>query len=571
MTLSALPDLAEKRGLDAASINGTSADRLTTAVDGRASITFVDENAGYLNTLVAYEIGQDGSFGPAQVVFARVDGPDRGGGPLTSGDTVELGDFGAGTRLGLALLQDADARGLDLEDGSLEFRARDGSPANVGDGSPPELFHIRADGTETKVDVRIFHSTDGSPGKELENALNADGAEHTVSGIDTDGSVLIAFEDKLSTAKSFDGDYNDAIFKVTFEGGAGPGNGDPTQSVSSTPLTLPDGQTVALGVRTEATTSDDVAELSGVISLTGFLASCFNIAFVNDASGSTAALARDGAGQTIDLDGDGRPDTVFQAQVAAFNELAGQIGAAGLGNADLGVISFGSGASLDLETRIGDAAGLDAALRTPGSGGSTNFTAALQTAIDFFESQPDVDTASNIVYFLSDGQPNAGLPFAPTFDALTDPAGIDGLVNAFGAGTGTTKATLDQVDNTGGAKVFTDLSQLAAGLSGSSLAIDDILSVEISVNGVVQQTLDNTAFSDTPTGLQFGPVQLTGLDPAAVNTVDITAVLETDDGSLFDLVVETEIVGAGAPAEAALASAPSGVDTLVAEPLDLVA
>lgn len=564
MPLSALPTLVEKRSLDAASINGTAADRLTTSGAGTVSVAFVGEDAGFLSTLVAYEIGVDGSFGAARVVFANVDGPDRGGGPLTSGDTVELGDFAAGTRLGLALLQDAFGKGLDLESGSLEFRAADGGSANVGDGVPPELFHIRPDGTSVKVDLPIFHTTDGSPASPLQNTLNPGAAEHTVSGIDTDGGVVIAFEDKVSTVKTFDGDYNDAIFKVTFEGGAGPVTGDPTQAVDSAPVTLPDGQTVALGIRTESTTSDDVAELSGVLSLTGFLASSFNIAVVNDASGSTSALARDGAGQTIDLDGDGRADTVFQAQVAAFNELAGQIGAAGLGNADLGVISFGSGASLDLETRIGDVAGIDAALRAPGSGGATNFTAALQTAINFFNGQPDVDTASNIVYFLSDGQPNTGGSFAPNVATLTDPNGIDALVNAFGAGTGATKATLDQVDNTGGAQIFTDLSQLVAGLSGSSLAIDDILSVEISVNGIVQQTLDNAAFTNTPTGLQFGPVLLTGLDPAAVNTVDIAAVLETDDGSLFDLVVQTDIVGTAAPATSD-ASASMSLDMLIGE------
>jgi hypothetical protein len=109
------------------------------------------------------------------------------------------------------------------------------------------------------------------------------------------------------------------------------------------------------------------------------------------------------------------------------------------------------------------------------------------------------------------------------------------------------------VDNTGGSEVFTDLSQLAAGLSGSSLDADDIVSVDISVNGVVQQTLDGSAFTETPTGLQFGPLQLTGLDPDAVNDIDIDidAVITADDGSTFDLTLTTEILGAGSPSATA--------------------
>jgi hypothetical protein len=329
--------------------------------------------------------------------------------------------------------------------------------------------------------------------------------------------------------------------------GSTPGPEEPTRTADSPPLELPDGQEVALQVTTETATDDDEADLSGIISLTGFLASGFNVAFVNDASDSTTLPATDADGDPIDVDGDGTDDTIFTADVAAFNELADQLASDGVGTADLGVISFGTSATLDDTTTVSDAAGLDATLNDPGSGGGTDYAAALQAAIDFFNAQPDVDAATNVVYFLSDGLPNFD-NFDDEFAALTDAAGIDALVNAFGAGSGVDQATLDRVDNTGGSEVFTDLSQLVAGLSGSSLDPDDIVSVDISVNGVVQQTLDGSAFTETPTGLRFGPVVLTGLDPNSVNDVD--AVITTDDGSMFDLALTTQIPGAGSSSAA---------------------
>jgi hypothetical protein len=327
--------------------------------------------------------------------------------------------------------------------------------------------------------------------------------------------------------------------------GMAEGRSDGAQTARSAPVTLPDSQSVALSVVTEDRTTDGTTELSGVISLTGFLSNNYNIVVINDASGSTGSLARDGDGNYLDLDGDGQPDSIFEADVAAFNELATQLRAAGLGDADLGIVSFGSDATLDAATTIGNAAEIDAALNNPGSGGSTDYEAALQSAIAYFNGQSDVGTATNVVYFLSDGFPN-GPDYSDEYVALTNPAGIGAIVNAFGAGTGVSEDRLDEVDNTGGSEIFTDLSQIAAGLSGSSLDPSDITSVAISVNGTVQQTFDGSVFTDTPTGLRFGPVQLTGLDPAIVNSVAVNAVVTASDGSTFNLDLAASIPGSGA-------------------------
>ena len=91
MPLSALPTLTEKRGLDATLINGTAADRLTTTGNQTVTASFVTEDAGFLNSLVVYEVAADGTLQNAQVVFAVVDGPDRGGGKQVENESCGFG------------------------------------------------------------------------------------------------------------------------------------------------------------------------------------------------------------------------------------------------------------------------------------------------------------------------------------------------------------------------------------------------------------------------------------------------------------------------------------------------
>ena len=330
---------------------------------------------------------------------------------------------------------------------------------------------------------------------------------------------------------------------------------------------LPDGQDVALQIQTESSTDDDTAELTGTLSLTGFLASDFNIVYIVDDSGSTSLFARDANGQLIDLNNDGSSDSIFEGEVAAITELNEQLVANGLGNADGGLIQFGTTARTVVTTQLGADQNNNGQLDVveeflSPSDGLTNFEDALREGIDFFENQSDVDTATNIVYFLSDGEPTTGGEFTDEVATLQDPGGIDAIINAIGVGSGTNQTTLDEIDNTGGSQIITDLSQLVAGVSSSSLDIDDILSVDISVNGVLQQTLDSSAFTDTPTGPQFGPVTLTGLDPTMVNDVDIEATLQTNDGSTFDLIISTDIIGTASSSTGMVASS-SATDAII--------
>ncbi|MEO1016276.1 MAG: vWA domain-containing protein [Pseudomonadota bacterium] len=546
-----LPFLEENQSVDPAAINGVSLGQLTAMGDQNAVITYKGGDAAFDSGIGYYVIETDGSISSTNLIFVSQQ-------DTAEDQTFDLGTFPDGTQLGLFMVRDAanqqDELGIDLTTGSLEFRTQDGDPANVNDTNPPKLVHIADDSTETVYNKPLFHTADNDASTLDTNALNFQGFQQVLS-VTENGATTIAFEDVQRTTG--DMDFNDLVFNFEFGSDGSTPSSPPsppqppetTQKVSSEPVELPDGQDVAVSITTETTTGDDVAELTGSLSLTGFLASDFNIAYIMDTSGSTGAIATDGQFNAIDLNGDGFPDSVFEAEQAAFAELNDQLEAAGLGGANLGVIPFASLASLDTTTKIGSDAdgngfadGVDAINNPSSVGGGTNFEPPLQEAINFFNAQDDVDTATNVVYFLSDG-------FASTFslddelDTLTDPNGIDAIINAIGATSGADEVALDVIDNTGTSQIVTDLSQLAAGLSASSLDINDIVSVDISVNGAVQQSLDSSAFTDTPTGPQFGPVTLTGLDPKAVNTVDIEAELQTADGSIFELNLMTEIIG----------------------------
>ncbi|MCB2011966.1 MAG: DUF4114 domain-containing protein [Geminicoccaceae bacterium] len=542
-----LPVLDEKTPLDTDLVNGLAGGSLHVPDGQKLSLTFVGEEAGYLNTLGYYEISDDGSIGTTGIIFSSVDTGD-----LSAGDTVEVGPFSGDTEVGLFLIQDGDSLGVDLSSGSLAFEGSGGGAATVGDTSPPKLIHTSSSGDVTVIKSPVFHT---------QASLNPAGAEHVVSATDDDGSTLIAMEDVAFGANNYDGDFNDAVFDVSIsEDDTSPVTTDETQTVTSDLVTLADGQEVALQITTESVTDDGTAELSGALSVSAFLASNFNIAFVIDRSGSTTnTLARDGNGNTIDLNNDGVSDRVLDAELAAFVKLSEELVADGLGGADVSVIMFDGSASIVDTVRLGeDSDGdgssdvVEAIQSIVGRRGGTDFAEALTETADFFDLQPDVDTASNLVYFASDGKPE-NTSISELLDAaarLQDPNGIDATVNAFGIGSGSQQSSLDIIDNTGGSEIITDLSQLSVDVSGSSISADDVESLTIKVDGVSQFTFDGSEVTDSATGLEFGPVILTGLDPNSSSKVEVDAVVTTDTGEQHTLTVTTQIIGSGSTTSA---------------------
>ncbi|MGF1456366.1 MAG: cellulose binding domain-containing protein [Alphaproteobacteria bacterium] len=286
----------------------------------------------------------------------------------------------------------------------------------------------------------------------------------------------------------------------------------------SSPLDL------SLTLTTLDRSGDATLDIRGSITPRDFGSSSqFNIAYIIDVSGSTSSNF--GGTTTVgDQNGDGSSNTVLDAEIAGFKALTQSLIDGGLGGAQVSVIPFASTAQSVFTGTIGqdaDANGeLDVieALESLDSGGGTNFEAPLQEAITFFEGQA---AGSNVAFFLSDGVASVG-SLLDEVATLTDPDGLDATIRAIGVGAGANIDALDivddGVDNDSVEPQVLDPDTLEAGLTGSFIDPVTVDRLELSVNGVVVQTLTRDDLVETPFGLNF-TATLSGLDVNADDTV----------------------------------------------------
>ena len=131
--------------------------------------------------------------------------------------------------------------------------------------------------------------------------------------------------------------------------------------------------------------------------------------------------------------------------------------------------------------------------------------------------------------------------------AILDGLGVQRV--AIGVGTGSQLASLNLIDNTGGAEIVTSTDQLTASLLGSAVSeVPDLTGFDLFVNGVNVNSDSNLIISgDQPTtdfvdindlfstslGFDFGQVNLSGLDSTVDNT--ITAQVTFADGSVISV------------------------------------
>jgi len=134
--------------------------------DRQATVTFMNEGAGYRNSLGVYEIAEDGSISNVQILFANAS-KQYSGGNLVAGESQVTFDVSADSQLGFFVVSNGYGKGyenrtaLDAHDGTFELRHQDGSSGNIHNG-PVELFHIAPNGNETHVQSQygndIYHS-----------------------------------------------------------------------------------------------------------------------------------------------------------------------------------------------------------------------------------------------------------------------------------------------------------------------------------------------------------------------------------------------------------------------------
>ncbi|MFA0214160.1 tandem-95 repeat protein [Vibrio cyclitrophicus] len=181
---------------------------ITSYNDTEITVTFEGETAGYQNTAGYYKVDEDGNITGVEVVYENASQVD-GGGDLVPGQDQFSFQVEEGESFNLFLIpnghqhNDFDA----MQDGQYEFRAADGSPANM-DTVDPQLVFVAADGTETVVQGQngdaIFHGGSSSQ-------LNQDGIEHTRTTVNEDGELVYGFEDLYGGG---DADYSDFNFTI---------------------------------------------------------------------------------------------------------------------------------------------------------------------------------------------------------------------------------------------------------------------------------------------------------------------------------------------------------------------
>jgi hypothetical protein len=230
-----LPPLAEGVPVPDEAINSVPRSALTLTAGRDAAISFVDEYAGFQNSLGVYLVGPDGEITAPRWVFERIehaladDSVDPsvrpGGGPSQPGDTVWLSDLydpaelQEGTEFGLFLVADGWTRNpfIVFETGALDFRTG-GDPAKVTDATP-QLVHTSETGTERVIEGDIMHTVDAGSPNPLSNKLNpppeppfrVGGRGQALSGL-LDGQFTIAFEDQ--PLNFGDRDFNDLLVAV---------------------------------------------------------------------------------------------------------------------------------------------------------------------------------------------------------------------------------------------------------------------------------------------------------------------------------------------------------------------
>ncbi|HHF2985469.1 TPA: tandem-95 repeat protein [Vibrio alginolyticus] len=181
---------------------------ITSFNDTEITVTFEGETAGYQNAAGYYKVDEDGNITGVEVVYENAS-QVGGGGELIPGQDQFSFQISEGESFNLFLIPNGHNFNdfASMQDGQYEFRAADGSPANM-DTVDPQLVFVGADGSETVIQSQfgdaVFHGGTSSE-------LNQDGIEHTRTTVNEDGELVYGFEDLYGGG---DADYSDFNFTI---------------------------------------------------------------------------------------------------------------------------------------------------------------------------------------------------------------------------------------------------------------------------------------------------------------------------------------------------------------------
>ena len=190
----------------------------TIAEDYEGLVTFLDEGAGYRNSLGMYKIDDTGTIYDVDILFANAS-KQYSGGSLISGQSSVNVPLSAGDQVGFFIVSNAYGRGssnqqaLDSLEGHFEFREPDGTAGSINAQNGIELWHVDSQGNEHHIQSQFGYDTFHSAATADNNyALNPDNYAHTVGRVNSvTGEVMLGFED---IKHGGDKDFDDSVFKL---------------------------------------------------------------------------------------------------------------------------------------------------------------------------------------------------------------------------------------------------------------------------------------------------------------------------------------------------------------------
>ena len=288
------------------------------------------------------------------------------------------------------------------------------------------------------------------------------------------------------------------------------------------------GQALSLTLSTEDRTFNDSSFVSVDIGA-GAVSQNVNVSFVIDGSGSIN-------------------DSEYAEQLIAVQNTIGDLRTAYTGSAAtvmVQLVQFAGTAqqnTFDLFSPVLDDITSGTPL-APQLKGLTNYEAALQLADTFFNGKAAED---NFMLFTSDGQPNRPIPDPFVFgDEVASLNAENVSITAVGFG-GANLATLDQIDNTGGAEIVANAAALGDVFADSPVFPAELIDFELSVNGG-PVLFDETDLNPLGGGAFDLDDLLLMLDNThtANNVVTATATFDTNNDGIADetLTAMTNING----------------------------
>ena len=191
-----------------------------------------------------------------------------------------------------------------------------------------------------------------------------------------------------------------------------------------------------------------------------------DVIFLVDVSGSTIGNFQ--GGSVGDLNNDGSSNTILDAEIAGFEVLVDELIRLGFGDvADVSVVTYASSANRATPMALKpntDADGngvsdIKDALRSLRDGGTTNYEAGLNEAIDVFTELGTTPENGNVI-FLSDGEPSS----QNYLDEIPTLRGLANNIRAFGVGSGADDVELRNIDPN--ARIFTTTDELLGAFGG---------------------------------------------------------------------------------------------------------